>query len=221
MAAPIKGSFHLPPNTLHRVGADPHSPATSRRFHTSTSISPQGCTGVEDPQRAAARGRASVTRARPVSFEIPRAVPAIGLPLGFGRRVPHGDIERGHDGAGDYQDCGDEDHRFSHVTVTQLAYGRSANRTRSACQLPKCTFAVPIYRATKTRFRHCPECVDCRLKICRGNCRECTQCGADIIAPEWAEHLSDHRVRNVWSCEACEYQFEDTVYLAREAADAD
>jgi len=51
--------------------------------------------------------------------------------------------------------------------------------------------------------------------------RECAQCGADIIAPEWAEHLSDHRVRNVWSCEACEYQFEDTVYLSRGAAGAD
>jgi hypothetical protein len=39
------------------------------------------------------------------------------------------------------------------------------------------------------------------------------QCGADIIAPEWSEHLSEHRVRHVWSCEACGYQFEDTVYL--------
>ncbi len=42
----------------------------------------------------------------------------------------------------------------------------------------------------------------------------CAQCGADIIAPEWSEHLSETRVRHVWSCEACGYQFEDTVYLA-------
>jgi ribosomal protein L37AE/L43A len=49
----------------------------------------------------------------------------------------------------------------------------------------------------------------------------CAQCGADIIAPEWSEHLSEHCVRNVWSCEACGYQFEDTVYLSgRELADA-
>ena len=49
----------------------------------------------------------------------------------------------------------------------------------------------------------------------------CAQCGAHIVAAEWSEHLSDHCIRNVWSCEACGYQFEDMVYLsAREAADA-
>jgi ribosomal protein L37AE/L43A len=51
--------------------------------------------------------------------------------------------------------------------------------------------------------------------------RECAQCGADIIAPEWAGHLSDDCVRNVWSCEACEYQFEDKVYLSHAATDGD
>ncbi len=50
---------------------------------------------------------------------------------------------------------------------------------------------------------------------------ECAQCGAGIIAPEWCEHLSDDCVRNVWSCETCRYQFEDTVYLsAPKLADA-
>jgi rubredoxin len=38
---------------------------------------------------------------------------------------------------------------------------------------------------------------------------ECPQCGADVIAPEWCEHVSAHCVRNVWSCEACDYQFEE------------
>jgi DNA-directed RNA polymerase subunit RPC12/RpoP len=42
---------------------------------------------------------------------------------------------------------------------------------------------------------------------------KCAQCGAHIIAPQWSEHLSETRVRNVWSCEACGYQFEDTVYV--------
>ena len=42
----------------------------------------------------------------------------------------------------------------------------------------------------------------------------CAQCGADIIAPEWSEHLSEYRVRNLWSCDACGYQFEETVYLS-------
>jgi chromosome partitioning protein len=41
---------------------------------------------------------------------------------------------------------------------------------------------------------------------------QCAQCGAGLIAPEWSEHLPDHRIRNVWSCEACGYQFEHTVY---------
>jgi hypothetical protein len=50
---------------------------------------------------------------------------------------------------------------------------------------------------------------------------QCARCCAEIIAPEWAEHLSDNCVRNVWSCEACGYQFEDAVYLSRELADAD
>ena len=50
---------------------------------------------------------------------------------------------------------------------------------------------------------------------------QCAQCGADLIAAEWSEQVTDCCVRNVWSCEACGYQFEDTVYLsAREAADA-
>ena len=52
--------------------------------------------------------------------------------------------------------------------------------------------------------------------------REWVQCGANMIAPTWSKHLSEHCVRNLWSCEACGYQFEDTLYLsAQELADAD
>ena len=48
---------------------------------------------------------------------------------------------------------------------------------------------------------------------------QCAQCRADTA--EWSEHLSQSCVRNVWACDACGYQFEDTVYLpVREAADA-
>ena len=43
---------------------------------------------------------------------------------------------------------------------------------------------------------------------------ECPQCGADVIAPEWCEHISAHCVRNVWSCEACDYQFEEKICLS-------
>jgi C4-type Zn-finger protein len=49
----------------------------------------------------------------------------------------------------------------------------------------------------------------------------CPQCGGDLIAPEWSEHVSAHCVRNVWSCEACGYQFEHAVYLSRKLAEAD
>jgi len=35
-----------------------------------------------------------------------------------------------------------------------------------------------------------------------------------MIAPEWSEHVSDRCVRNFWSCEACEYRVEDTIYFS-------
>lgn len=41
----------------------------------------------------------------------------------------------------------------------------------------------------------------------------CAQCGAALIAPIWAEHLNDRHVRNLWTCEACGYQFETSVYF--------
>jgi ribosomal protein L37AE/L43A len=55
----------------------------------------------------------------------------------------------------------------------------------------------------------------------KGPVAQCAQCGAAIIAPEWSEHRSERCVRNVWSCEACGYQFAHTVCLsARQLADA-
>jgi ribosomal protein L37AE/L43A len=44
--------------------------------------------------------------------------------------------------------------------------------------------------------------------------RPCAQCGADLIAPEWSEYLSTSCVRNVWTCEACGYNFEDGIYFS-------
>jgi len=43
---------------------------------------------------------------------------------------------------------------------------------------------------------------------------ECAQCDSAIVAPEWSEHRSEFCIRNVWSCEACGYQFERTVYFS-------
>lgn len=41
----------------------------------------------------------------------------------------------------------------------------------------------------------------------------CAQCGAALNAPIWAEHLDDGHVRDLWSCEACRYQFETSAYF--------
>jgi chromosome partitioning protein len=43
---------------------------------------------------------------------------------------------------------------------------------------------------------------------------QCAQCGATLLGPEWSEHSPDHRIRNVWSCKACRYQFETESRLA-------
>lgn len=48
----------------------------------------------------------------------------------------------------------------------------------------------------------------------RVSVNQCAQCGAGLNEPEYSEHFPDHRVRNVWSCDACGYAFEDTVYYA-------
>jgi hypothetical protein len=50
--------------------------------------------------------------------------------------------------------------------------------------------------------------------------KECVQCGTDMIAPAWVEHLSDHCVRSVWSCEACGYELEDLVHLSAQVIDS-
>ena len=41
----------------------------------------------------------------------------------------------------------------------------------------------------------------------------CAQCGAAIIASSWSEHVNDRCVRNVWSCEACGYEFETSTFF--------
>lgn len=40
---------------------------------------------------------------------------------------------------------------------------------------------------------------------------ECAQCFEPIYATEWSEYLDDCRVRHLWACEACGYQFETVV----------
>jgi hypothetical protein len=43
---------------------------------------------------------------------------------------------------------------------------------------------------------------------------ECAQCGQHIFAPQWSEYVDDLRVRHLWMCEACDYQFETLVVFA-------
>jgi len=39
----------------------------------------------------------------------------------------------------------------------------------------------------------------------------CAQCQDTIFMPEWSEYLDDRRVRHLWQCESCGYQFETLV----------
>jgi ribosomal protein L37AE/L43A len=42
----------------------------------------------------------------------------------------------------------------------------------------------------------------------------CAQCGDALVAPEWSEHVNERCVRHLWSCEACGYEFETSIYLS-------
>jgi hypothetical protein len=46
----------------------------------------------------------------------------------------------------------------------------------------------------------------------------CAQCGDRLLAPEWSEYLDRSRVRHLWACEACGYEFETLVRFPAEAA---
>lgn len=41
----------------------------------------------------------------------------------------------------------------------------------------------------------------------------CPQCSKWLLAPEWSEHLNERCVRHTWSCDACGYEFETTVFF--------
>jgi hypothetical protein len=35
-----------------------------------------------------------------------------------------------------------------------------------------------------------------------------------LSAPEWSESLDERRIRHLWSCEGCGYEFETEVFYA-------
>ena len=39
----------------------------------------------------------------------------------------------------------------------------------------------------------------------------CLQCGGNIVAPAWSEYAQASRVRVLWHCDACNYDFETTI----------
>jgi ribosomal protein L37AE/L43A len=39
----------------------------------------------------------------------------------------------------------------------------------------------------------------------------CAQCGDTLFAPEWSEYLDERRVRHLWTCDSCGYEFESMV----------
>ena len=42
----------------------------------------------------------------------------------------------------------------------------------------------------------------------------CPQCSECQLAPDRSEHLDEGYVRHAWSCEACGYEFETTVFFS-------
>jgi hypothetical protein len=80
------------------------------------------------------------------SFEVPRAMPTIGLPLRLRPRVPHDEIERGQDSHREYQYRGDRNHGFGHATTLITASARTDADTQ--CQhgnrAPKATRPMPV-----------------------------------------------------------------------------
>jgi hypothetical protein len=42
----------------------------------------------------------------------------------------------------------------------------------------------------------------------------CQQCQAWLLAPDWSEYLNERCVRHTWSCEACGYEFETTIFFS-------
>ncbi len=46
----------------------------------------------------------------------------------------------------------------------------------------------------------------------------CAQCGASLIAPIWSEFVDVQRVRHLWNCDDCRYEFETTVVFSASEA---
>jgi len=41
----------------------------------------------------------------------------------------------------------------------------------------------------------------------------CPKCGEMIMAPESSDHFVDRKIRHIWLCEGCDFDFETSVEL--------
>jgi hypothetical protein len=41
----------------------------------------------------------------------------------------------------------------------------------------------------------------------------CPQCGDELIAPGWSQHVSERCIRNGWCCDGCGRRFDELVCL--------
>jgi len=57
-----------------------------------------------------------------------------------------------------------------------------------------------------------------RAKLFAYSKNYCPQCGEWLLAPTWSEYLDERCVRHTWSCEACGYEFETSVFFPATAA---
>jgi ribosomal protein L37AE/L43A len=44
----------------------------------------------------------------------------------------------------------------------------------------------------------------------------CAQCGAELKQPTWSEPVNQRRVRHLWNCHACGYEFETMVVFGED-----
>lgn len=45
----------------------------------------------------------------------------------------------------------------------------------------------------------------------------CPNCSSYVIAAIWSERVNERCIRNVWSCDACGYEYETSAYFPAEA----
>src|SRR6202035_5011238 len=91
------------------------------------------------------------------------------------------------------------------------------NATTSVTCLPQSTPSVRVGRRGEFKgggimALHAEATLATRLVTYDKN--TCQQCQAWLLAPDWSEYLNERRVRHTWSCEACGYAFETTVFFS-------